>query len=165
MQQEHGGRDQTPQQPMGKHYVMLGLSFIGMLVLMYLIMFSMIWSGAQFVQNINFFYMAVMMATPMLPMMPLMMPSMYSDRRWNGVVYVGSVLLFVLAFAGIRGQTLVGDKQFVRSMIPHHSGALLMCNRSSLRDAEVRELCFKPGGIVESQTQEIAQMERILGRM
>jgi uncharacterized protein (DUF305 family) len=125
----------------------------------------MIWSGAQFVQNINFFYMAIMMATPMIFMMPLMMPSMYPDRRKNLVVYIGSALLFILAFAAIRDQTLVGDKEFVRSMIPHHSGAILMCNRAALEDAEVRDLCFKPNGIVESQQREIEQMERLKARL
>jgi uncharacterized protein (DUF305 family) len=125
----------------------------------------MIWNGAQFVQNINFFYMAILMATPMIVMMPLMMRSMYTNRTWNLVVYVASVVVFVLAFVAIRDQTLVGDKQFVRSMIPHHSGAILMCNRSSLRDAEVRDLCFKPDGIVNSQEREIEQMEAILERL
>ena len=160
---EHQAQDGSPM--MRKHYVMLGVMFVVMLVLMYLIMFAMIWSGAQFVQNVNFFYMAILMAAPMIFMMPLMMRSMYTERKWNLAVYIGSLLLFVLAFIAIRDQTLVGDKQFVRSMIPHHSGAILMCSRSSLRDAEVRDLCFKPDGIVESQQREIEQMERILERL
>ena len=162
--QEHQVQHDGPQM-MRKHYMMLGVMFVVMLILMYVIMFAMIWSGAQFVQNINFFYMAILMATPMIFMMPLMMRSMYTHRTWNMVVYVGSVVLFVLAFVAIRDQTLVGDKQFVRSMIPHHSGAILMCNRSSLRDAEVRDLCFKPDGIVKSQEREIEQMEAILERL
>jgi cation transport ATPase len=162
--QEHQAQHDGHQM-MRKHYMMLGVMFVVMLILMYVIMFAMIWSGAQFVQNINFFYMAILMATPMIFMMPLMMRSMYTHRTWNMVVYVGSVVLFILAFVGIRDQTLVGDKQFVRSMIPHHSGAILMCNRSSLRDAEVRDLCFKPDGIVKSQEREIEQMEAILERL
>lgn len=156
---------QNSRHMLGRHYMMLGVMFVVMLILMYLIMFAMIWSGAQFVQNVNFFYMAILMATPMILMMPLMMRSMYTERKWNLAVYIGSLLLFVLAFFAIRDQTLVGDKQFVRSMIPHHSGAILMCKRSSLRDAEVRDLCFKPDGIVESQQREIEQMERILERL
>jgi uncharacterized protein (DUF305 family) len=159
-QGQHDGNHKMP-----KHYMMLGVMFAVMLILMYVIMFAMIWNGAQFVQNINFFYMAILMATPMIVMMPLMMRSMYTNRTWNLVVYVASVVVFVLAFVAIRDQTLVGDKQFVRSMIPHHSGAILMCNRSSLRDAEVRDLCFKPDGIVNSQEREIEQMEAILERL
>src|SRR3954465_13675760 len=92
-----------------KHYGTLGISFVVMLVLMYVIMFTMIYSLGEFIQNISFFYMAIMMATPMTATMPLMMRSMYSDRRLNLIVYAGCALLFILAFAGIRTQALVGD--------------------------------------------------------
>jgi uncharacterized protein (DUF305 family) len=34
----------------------------------------------------------------------------------------------------------VGDKQFLRSMIPHHAGAILMCEKASIKDAEIRAL-------------------------
>lgn len=50
-------------------------------------------------------------------------------------------------------------------MIPHHSGAITMCNRAAIRDQEVRDICFKPDGIVESQKREIAQMNSILRRL
>jgi len=73
-------------------------------------------------------------------------------------------VLFLLAFWAMRAQGGVGDRQFVRAMIPHHSGAILMCNRASIRDQEIRDLCFRPNGIVESQTREIAQMKAFLAR-
>ena len=158
-------RSHADAQMTRKHYMMLVVMFVVMLVLMYLVMFAMIWSGAQFIQNINFFYMAVMMSTPMIFMMPLMMGSMYTNQRWNAIVYIVTAALFAIALAATRYQWLVNDKQFVRSMIPHHSGAILMCNRASLHDAEVRDLCFKPNGIVESQTREIAQMDRMMKRL
>jgi uncharacterized protein (DUF305 family) len=44
-------------------------------------------------------------------------------------------------------------------MIPHHSGAILMCERAQLRDAELRELCDL---IIASQQDEIAQMSAML---
>ena len=46
-------------------------------------------------------------------------------------------------------------------MIPHHSGAILMCERASLKDAEIRELCR---GIIAGQAAEIEQMKTILAR-
>ena len=144
-----------------RNYRMLGVTAIGMLILMYLIMFTMIYSLGEFIQNINFFYMAIMMATPMIVMMPMMMKSMYPNTRLNLLIYVGSALLFVLAFVGIRTQLLVGDAQFLRSMIPHHSGAILMCERAEISDAEIKTLC---GGIIRSQKQEIDQMKQILDR-
>lgn len=158
----HGGQGMAGGRDMARrNYRMLALSSLGMLVLMYLIMFTMIYSLGEFIQNINFFYMAIMMATPMVVMMPLMMGSMYPDRRINLIIYVGSALLFVLAFIGIRGQLLVGDDQFLRSMIPHHSGAILMCEQARITDPEIKTLC---GNIVRSQKEEIDEMKQILKR-
>jgi uncharacterized protein (DUF305 family) len=68
------------------------------------------------------------------------------------------VILFLL----IRTQTPIGDGQFLRSMIPHHSGAILMCERAALTDPEIVQLCDK---IVRSQREEILQMEAIQRRL
>ena len=46
-------------------------------------------------------------------------------------------------------------------MIPHHSGAILMCEQATLTDPEIKALC---GEIVASQRKEIAQMEALLAR-
>lgn len=47
------------------------------------------------------------------------------------------------------------DQQFVRSMIPHHAGAILMCGKNRLRDPDLRQLCRE---IVRSQEAEIERM-------
>jgi len=150
---------------MRHHYTMLAVNLALSLAIMYFAMFSMIWSWSQFVQNINFFYMALVMWAPMAIVMMLTMRMMYMHRTLNMALYAAFAVVFVLSLWGVRHQGLVDDRRFVESMIPHHSGALTMCNRASLRDAEVRELCFKPNGIVDSQTREIEQMKRILRRL
>lgn len=149
---------------MRKHYYMLALNMAISLLIMYLVMFAMIYRRDEFVQNVNFFYMALMMWAPMGALMLLFMGMMYQDRKLNLMIYAASALIFILAFIGIRRQALVGDKQFVRSMVPHHSGALLMCKQATITDPEIRELCFGPNGIVQSQEREIAQMTKILER-
>jgi len=68
----------------------------------------------------------------------------------------------VLLFAFIRQQTAVVDRQFLRSMIPHHSSAILMCREATLQDPEVRKLCEN---VATSQQQEIDQMKAILRRL
>ena len=143
------------------HYVMLGLNLLLSAIIMYLGMFAMIWSGGEFIQNINFVYMALIMWAPMSVVMLWTMKSMYRNSRWNIALYALFALVFVLSLLGIRDQLLVGDRQFLRSMIPHHSGAILMCERSSLADPEIRSLC---DGIVRGQAEEIAQMKAILDR-
>ena len=165
MQEGHEGHGQMSPRMMRRHYLMFGLNMILSTIIMYLVMFEMIRGWGEFIQNVNFFYMALTMAMPMGVLMLLMMGSMYADKRLNLILYVALALIFVLAFAAVRTQALVHDKQFVRSMIPHHSGAILMCNQASIRDAEVRALCFKPNGIVQSQEREIEQMKGILRRL
>jgi uncharacterized protein (DUF305 family) len=46
-------------------------------------------------------------------------------------------------------------------LIPHHSSAILMCEQSAITDPEIIELCEE---IVQSQEEEIAEMENILTR-
>lgn len=143
---------------------MLGLNLVISLIIMYFVMFTMIWSLGDFFNNLNMFYMALMMAMPMGILMLLMMGTMYSDKRFNLLLYGFFALVFILAFWAMRTQAVVGDRQFVRAMIPHHSGAILMCNRASIQDAELRDLCFSPEGIIASQMREIAQMKAFLAR-
>lgn len=163
--EKHSTHGQMDPQMVRRHYMMLGLNLVLSLAIMYLVMFSMIWSFGEFFNNLNMFYMAVTMAAPMGILMLLMMRMMYPNQRLNLLIHALLALLFVAALWGVRAQGLVGDRQFVRSMIPHHSGAILMCNRASVRDAEIRELCFGPNGIVRSQTREVAQMKAILARL
>ena len=144
-----------------KHYLMFALNLLLSALIMYLGMFGMIWSGGEFVQNINFFYMALIMWAPMSAVMLWTMKSMYRNHRLNLGLYILFAVVFLLSLWGIRDQLLVGDRQFLRSMIPHHSGAILMCERSQLTDPEILTLC---DGIVSSQEQEIAQMKAILAR-
>ena len=162
---EQGMQEQHMSPAMTRsHYRMLGLNLVVSLIIMYFVMFTMIWSVGDFFNNLNMFYMALMMAMPMGILMLLMMGMMYPNKKLNLLLYGLFALLFIFAFWAMRAQTLVGDRQFVRAMIPHHSGAILMCNRTSLQDPELRDLCFKPDGIVESQTREIAQMKAFLAR-
>lgn len=144
-----------------RHYLMLGVNLLASAIVMYFVMFTMIWTAADLFNNLNTFYMALMMVTPMGVLMLLMMPSMYSNGRLNAVLYAAFAMVFALSFYAMREQSLVGDRQFLRSMIPHHSGAILMCERASLKDAEIRRLC---AGIVEGQQAEIDQMKAILAR-
>lgn len=130
-------------------------------VAMYFVMYTMIDSADELYNNINNVYMTLMMVSVMAVLMLIMMKSMFADNRLNLVLYIGFALLFAAGFAGMRTQALVGDRQFLRAMIPHHSGAVLMCQRATIRDPEIIALC---SGIIASQKQEIAQMKGILSR-
>lgn len=128
---------------------------------MYLVMFVMIDGLGSFYNNLNMFYMTLMMVAPMVVLMIVAMRHMFPSKGLNAALLAGSIAIFLGSFALIRTQTTVGDTQFLRSMIPHHSGAILMCREASLSDPEVKALCV---GIIRSQRQEIDQMKAILAR-
>jgi uncharacterized protein (DUF305 family) len=142
-------------------YAMLGLNLAASAVVMYLVMFSMIAGLGDFYNNLNTFYMALTMVAPMGILMLLTMGSMYPNRRLNLAIHAGLALLLVAAFLGTRTQAAIGDRQFLRSMIPHHSGAVLMCREAPVTDPEIVALCRR---IIRSQQEEIGQMKRILAR-
>ena len=142
-------------------YASLAAWFPVHVALMYVLMFAMIDSIGNFWNNSNMFYMAVLMAAPMTALMVLTMPHMYTNsiKTWGTAGTV--TLIGALAFAGIRGQWAVGDSQFLRAMIPHHAGAILMCREATLSDQRIVELCRQ---IEAGQQTEIDLMTRILNK-
>jgi uncharacterized protein (DUF305 family) len=61
----------------------------------------------------------------------------------------------------IRTQTTIGDRRFLRSMIPHHSGAIPMCSEALPTDPEIVALCRR---VERSQAEEIDETKAILAR-
>jgi hypothetical protein len=145
--QNHGGSTHY------RHLLMMAvLSFAAMYGLMY----AMVNTFDNVYPNINQFYMAGLMTAPMVMIELGVMRMMYSDRTLNIVALCTSIVLMFLCWFGIRGQTGIGDRQFLKSMIPHHAGAILMCQKASLADADIKALCSE---IVSGQRREIEQMK------
>jgi len=142
-------------------YVKLGISLGVSLVLMFLLTMSMIDVVEHFHLNPSNLWMALIMVAPMGIVMLLVMWGMFPDERLNAVLLASFAVLFIGALWLGRASALVGDEQFLRSMIPHHSRAILVCQESDLADPEIIELC---GEIIETQREEIRQMEAILER-
>lgn len=125
----------------GRPYLMFWLNMLLGLAVMYLVMFSMIDGWIDFRNNLNMFYMAVTMWAPMGIFMLATMPGMFPERRVNIALYVAFALLTAGSFWATRSQAMIDDRQFIASMIPHHSGAILMCREASLSDPELVSLC------------------------
>ena len=131
-------------------------------IIMYLVMFVMIDSLGSFYNNVNMFYMTLMMVAPMVVIMLVgSMRSMFPNKKLNYILVGSLAVIFFLSWAFIRWQYPIGNTQFLRSMIPHHSGAILMCQESELTDPEIIKLC---DGIIKGQEQEIDEMKAILER-
>ena len=144
------------------HYRHLGMMAALSFLAMYILMYAMVYSFDHVYTNINQFYMAGLMTAPMVLIELIVMRGMYHDKRLNAFIAAASIVGGVLMFAFIQQQTAVSDTQFVRSMIPHHSGAILMCRQASLQDAELLELCK---GITSGQQREVEKMLAILTRL
>jgi len=132
--------------------IMTVLSFISMYILMY----AMVNTIGNVYNNFNQFYMAGLMTAPMVLIELFVMRSMYQNKRRNALIVAASVIVGLVFFLLIRQQTAISDKQFLRSMIPHHAGAILMCEHASIQDTEIKALCET---IISSQQAEIDQMK------
>lgn len=133
------------------------LSFAFMYCLMYAMVdrFENVWG------SYNQFYMAALMTSPMVGLELLLMGHMYANKRRNALLVGLSAVALVVFWLLIRQQVAIDDRQFLRSMIPHHAGAILMCEQASLKDPRIADLCK---GIIASQTEEIARMKALLGK-
>ena len=161
-QSSHNGKHEHADHGEGRPYLMFWINMALGLIVMYVVMFSMIDGFQDFRNNLNMFYMAVTMWAPMGIFMLATMPGMFPRRGLNVALYAVFIVLTVASFAATRSQTLIGDGQFIDSMIPHHSGAILMCREADLRDAELLTLCEE---IIAAQRSEIEQMETIKARL
>ena len=161
-QSSHTGKHEHADHGAGRPYLMFWINMALGLIVMYVVMFSMIEGFQDFRNNLNMFYMAVTMWAPMGIFMLATMPGMFPRRGLNVALYAVFIVLTVASFAATRSQTLIGDGQFIDSMIPHHSGAILMCREADLRDAELLTLCEE---IIAAQRSEIEKMETIKARL
>lgn len=137
--------------------VMAFFSFISMYVLMYL----MVNSFVNVYPNLNQLYMAALMTAPMIALELWLMKDMYHHSRTNKVIIGITGLVFLLSLVCVRKQVLITDKEFLKSMIPHHAAALLMCEQASLQDPDVKKLCET---IRKTQQEEIDFMKTKLAQ-
>ncbi|MDQ3557631.1 MAG: DUF305 domain-containing protein, partial [Pseudomonadota bacterium] len=115
---------------------MISTSTIVMFVLMYLNTHSLdhiYWSETRA-------YMALVMGATMAVVMLGFMLGMYTSRRMNLGILLGSVAVFALALYLVRSQETVEDVAWMKAMIPHHSIAILTSERANISDPRVRKL-------------------------
>jgi uncharacterized protein (DUF305 family) len=129
---------------------------------MYALMYAMVNVFANVLPNNNQLYMAGLMTAAMAIIELSLMGGMYPNKRRNALLLAISVVFLALCWFAIRRQAAISDRQFLKSMIPHHAGAILMCENAPIHDPEVRQLCV---GIVSSQQAEIAQMKAKLEQL
>lgn len=140
----------------GMSYKRFGVTMILSFLVMYFIMFLNVDRLQHYHTSITRIYMAILMVAAMAVVMMLMMAKMYANKMLNTIIIVGGAIIFVLVLIGLRTQTPIGDIQYMKAMIPHHSSAIMVSKHANLKDPEVKKLSEQ---IIQSQEKEIAQME------
>ena len=119
---------------------------------MFLLTYALIAEFGHFYPNINRFYMAIIMAAPMVViMLKIGMRSMYTNKRLNAILISVFTIIFIGTFVLARTQTPVGNEQFEVDD-PASLQAILMCEQGNITDPEIEDLCVD---IVEAQEREI----------
>lgn len=106
---------------------------------------------------LSFVSMYVLMTAAMVISELALMGAMYHNKRLNALIIAASIVVLIAFWFLLRQQTAISDKQFLRSMIPHHAGAILMCEKAPIGESWIRDLCSK--AIIPSQQSEIDQMK------
>jgi len=150
-QQSHAGN-------YGKFALTLSISFI----VMYLAMFLNMDQLGHYHTSLTRTYMTILMVAPMAIIMLLMMGKMYPNKKLNGLIMAGAVVIFGVVLAALRTQTPIDDVQYMKAMIPHHSSAIMTSKNANIKDPEVKKLSED---IIKAQVREIAEMEAMLKRL
>tara|TARA_R110002049_G_scaffold308159_1_gene511178 strand:+ start:6768 stop:7259 length:492 start_codon:yes stop_codon:yes gene_type:complete len=142
-----------------KFVLMLAASFIAMYITMYLNTYAI--DHVYF--SLTRFYMSCLGIAAMAIIMLMAMRNMYTNKKKNIAIVLGSIVLFVSALGLVRDQkSTVGDVLWMKAMIPHHSIAILTSERANIQDPEVKKLAED---IIEAQKREIAEMKAMIKRL
>ena len=160
---EHGASESRNGHEEGRsHYLRFAAMILASFAAMYVLMYAMVNAVENALPNNNQLYMAGLMAAAMAIVELAIMGGMYPNKKLNLAIVGVSILALVGFWFGLRGQVAISDRQFLKSMIPHHAGAILMCSEAAIQDVEIAQLCES---IVSSQQTEIDQMRTILERL
>ncbi len=148
----------TNAQPMmgwGRFFAMIAVST----VIMFPLMYQLVYVPEHATFSLTRLVSSVVMGCVMSVVMLAFMWRMYAGRAAKLVVLVGSIVVGVGVLAINRQQSLIGDVDFMKSMIPHHSIAINNARKADIRDPRVRKLA---DGIIRAQVKEIAEMKLLV---
>lgn len=127
--------------------------------IMFFLMYQLVYSFDHVMFSVTRLIASLVMGCVMTLVMLSFMWSMYKGMGAKVVVLVLAALLGVILLFVNRSQALIGDVNFMRAMIPHHSIAINNARKASISDPRVRELADQ---IIESQVREIAEMKLLI---
>jgi hypothetical protein len=140
-------------------YLRFGAMILTAMVVMYGVMFVSSYEWGHVRWSESRLFMALTMGGAMGLVMLAWMLNMYRNAKMNLAIFAASVVLLAVGAFLDRRQVTVGDTSFNRSMIPHHSMAIIRAERAQIKDVRVCELAVK---ISEAQRREILEMDWLI---
>lgn len=138
-----------------RFFAMIATSTIVMFPLMYQLVYTADHATFSLTRLVSSLVMGCVMAAIMLAFMW----KMYAGPTAKLAILAGSIVVGVGILAINRDQTLIGDVDFMKSMIPHHSIAINNARNADIRDPRVRKLADE---IIRAQVEEIAEMKLLV---
>jgi hypothetical protein len=128
-------------------------------VIMFFLMYQLVYSADHALFSLTRLVSSVVMGCVMTAVMLAFMWNMYRPAAIKAAVLAGAVLGGLVLLAVNRSQSLVGDVDFMKAMIPHHSIAINNARKADIRDPRVRYLADR---ITRDQVKEIAEMKALI---
>lgn len=153
--QQHDKTNKHYQNPYRKFLYMMIIMFVAMYFLMYVMIDKM----GDFYFHTNNLYMTLLMVCAMILIELGFMIKMYQKKVWNLSIVILTLIVAAFSWVGIRKQMNIGDSEYLKGMIPHHSAAVLMSEEAILKDPQIIQLQKE---ILETQKREIEFMKRKL---
>jgi cation transport ATPase len=143
-------------------YVKFALIMAVSFVVMYLVMFLNVAEFSHIYNSITRFYVTTLMIAAMAITMLISMWKMYPNSKINVMIIVFVATTFLGTLFLLRTQTFIGDVQYMKAMIPHHSSAIMTSSNVDFKDPEAKKLAEY---IIAAQEREIKQMNEIIIRL
>jgi hypothetical protein len=139
------------------------LRFGAMILTSMVVMFALMYFNTYAFEHVRWsetrFYMTFIMGAAMAIVMLGYMLGMYKNTKVNIAIFAGSAVVLAGALFLVRSQATVGDRSYMKAMIPHHSIAIMTSERANIEDVRVRELADE---IIRAQRREIKEMDWLI---
>ena len=147
--------DGQPMMGWGRFFAMIAVST----AIMFPLMYQLVYVPDHAMFSLTRLVSSIVMGCVMSVIMLAFMWRMYAGRTAKLVVLIGSIVIGAGVLGINRQQSLIGDVDFMKSMIPHHSIAINNARKADIRDPRVRKLA---DGIIRTQVKEIAEMKLLV---
>ena len=155
----HDGHPSKDAKMDKKMYLRFGAMILTAMVVMYAVMFVSSYEWGHIRWSESRMFMALTMGGTMGLIMLGWMLNMYKNMKGNIAIVAASLVLLGVGVFLDRSQTTVGDRDWMSSMIPHHSMAITRSERAEIQDVRVCELAV---AISEAQRREISEMDWLI---